>query len=545
MKHFSIFLIIFSLFFFIANTSSAEDISLDLKVLNIDTPTLLKGYTIDGFNSKFKVGIFPEILAVETTVALKDFYNPLEILPVPQDKTYVSHIFEFDIYNKDAFNNEKPVVIEMKYDSDYVGFRSIYYWDKGKNSWIKIPSFDITGRKTMRANLHLPYARLAVLEDNGPMETGVASWYKFKDCDCAASPDYPKGTRLKVTNLDNGKVVEVTVNDYGPERDKFPERIIDLDKTAFIKIASISSGVSNVRVELADKINPAIILSSEDNGTVLGETTIDLNDENLATSTPEFNINAESVIVVNPKNGQVLFEKNSNEKRPIASITKLMTSKVVLDLNPDWDKVVEYSTYDDDVTEYASKAEMSYLYVELGETMTVKDLFFSTLVGSANNASYALYRSTGLIRSFFVETMNRKAKELGMNNSYFTEPSGIDPKNVSSASDLAKLGIGLFNNFKVLEASTTKKYTFSTINTDESHTINNKNKLLSRDLHILGTKTGYLYESGRCLIVKARNENGDEVLVVTLGNFSKDRDNYFNETEQLINWGLDKIAKTK
>ncbi|MCD4705740.1 hypothetical protein K8R61_01525, partial [bacterium] len=443
---------------------------------------------------------------------------------------------EFDISNKTAFKNKKPLIIEMKYDSDYVGFKSIYYWDGGKKSWVKLPSYNMTGRKKMRANLHLPYARLAVMEDNCAMETGVASWYKWKNCDCAASPDYPKGTRLKVTNLDNQKSVVVTVNDYGPERDKFPERVIDLDAVAFSKIANTSAGVCNVRVVLAKEKESVVDLTSS-SGKVLGESTINQTSDKLL---PDFDLNAKSAIIVDAKTGKILYEKNSEQQMSIASITKLMSAKVVLDLDPDWEKVMKYSSVDDDVFDYAKKWEMAYLYVDQGDTMTVKDLFFSSLVGSANNAVFSLSRSTGLLRRDFVETMNRKAKEIGMENTHFKEPSGLSPSNISTAQDLAKLGRKVFNSFKMLEATTAKRYTFSTINTENPHTIKNRNKLLSSDLYILGTKTGYLDEAGHCLIVKATDKKGNEILVVTLGNFEPGGA-YFEETEKLVKWGFEKI----
>lgn len=529
-----------AMFFCVSSVAMAQDVSLDIEVLNISTPTLRAGYTIEGFDSKFRVGIFPEVLSEETDVILKDFYDPEKILPIPSDKKVISHIYEFDLSNKSAFKDEKPIIIEIKYNSDYIGFRSIYYWNQVNNSWVKIPSYDITGRKKMRANFHLPYARLAVLENKNAMETGTASWYKWKNCDCAASPDYPKGTRLKVTNLDNGKSVVVTVNDYGPERDKFPNRVIDLDKEAFSKIANPAMGLCNVRVVPASE-EENIVSLLEDSGKVLGQTIINTKEQEEHIAPPVFELNAKSAIVIDSKTGKILYKKNSEQRLPIASITKLMTAKVVLDLDPQWDKIMEYSRFDNDVTDYAGKWEMSYLYVDPGETMTVKDLFFSSLLGSANNATYALYRSTGLLRRDFIEVMNRKAKELGMSDTKFTEPSGLDPRNVSTARDLAKLGRKIFNNFKILEATTSKKYSFSTINTDEPHTIINKNKILDSELYILGSKTGYLHEAGRCIMLKATDKDRNEIIVVTLGNFSKDKNNYFNEAEKLAKWGLEQL----
>ncbi len=531
-------IIIFSIFLF-SNFALAAEPSLDIQVININTATLKAGYTINAFDGDFRVGIFPEVLAEETAVALKDFYSPEDVLPIPENKKAVSHIYEFDIYNKEAFNNEKPLVIELKYDSDYVGFRSIYYFDKGSNSWVLIPSYDITGQKKLRANLHLPYAKLIILEDKGAMETGTASWYKWKNCDCAASPDYPKGTQLKVTNLDNGKSVVVTVNDYGPERDKFPNRVIDLDKIAFEKIANPALGLCTVRVEPYEEKNDTVITLSSESEKVLADDQI-LEENKEATDLP-FETNAESIIVVNPKNSDILYEKNSDIKRSVASLTKLMTAKVILDLNPDWEKAISYSAYDDDVTDYAGKWEMPYLDLSPGEKVKVKDLLYASLTGSMSNAIYTLYRSTGLIRSSFIEVMNRKAKELGMQDSYFTEPSGLDHKNISTAKDMAKLGIKIFNSFDILQTTTVKKYTFSAINTGRGFTVNTRNKLLYSDLYIIGAKTGYLHEAGKCLMLKAKNDAGDQVIVVALGNFSKNKDDYFAETEKLAKWGLNKI----
>ncbi len=86
-----------------------------------------------------------------------------------------------------------------------------------------------------------------------PLEKGSASWYRHKGCLCAASPDFPKGTKLRVTNQKTGKSVIVTVNDYGPNRKKYPNRAIDLDAIAFQKIARLSQGLVSVTV---DKVIP-------------------------------------------------------------------------------------------------------------------------------------------------------------------------------------------------------------------------------------------------------------------------------------------------
>lgn len=232
-----------------AETDSENEIN--IYNLNLDKVTLSRGYTASVFENNFRVGIFPEVLSEETKIIFKELTAPEKFLPIPdpKEKKLVSHIFEFDIENKDAFCNEKPVIIEIKYLVDLNNLKKIYFWDKGKGEWQALPSKNIVERNVVRAPLHLPYARLAIFEDPNIMEIGVASWYKYRGCNCAASPDWPKGSRLKVTNLSNNNYVIVTVNDYGPDRSIHPDRVIDLDLVAFEKLASKRLGLVKVKVE--------------------------------------------------------------------------------------------------------------------------------------------------------------------------------------------------------------------------------------------------------------------------------------------------------
>jgi len=231
--------------------ANAQGLNLEIYKLNINTPTLRKGYTISAFNGHIRVGIFPEVLAVETDVVLKNFKDPEQVLPLPGDKNIISNIYEFDIFNKAAFKNKKPLIIEIKYNKETNNLKKIYYFDKGRQKWIELPSKTIPERKVVRAVIHLPYARLAVFEEPDIMEEGVASWYRYKNCNCAASPDYPKGTKLRVINLEDKSKpsVIVTVNDWGPDRSVHPDRVIDLDLVAFKKIARKCMGLVKVKVE--------------------------------------------------------------------------------------------------------------------------------------------------------------------------------------------------------------------------------------------------------------------------------------------------------
>lgn len=94
------------------------------------------------------------------------------------------------------------------------------------------------------------------------MKSGSASWYKYKNCRCAASPDFPKGTHVKVTSQLTGKSIVVRINDWGPERDKFPDRVIDLDKLAFKEFAPTGAGLIRVAVKPLDPADPEYALAN-------------------------------------------------------------------------------------------------------------------------------------------------------------------------------------------------------------------------------------------------------------------------------------------
>jgi rare lipoprotein A (peptidoglycan hydrolase) len=169
-----------------------------------------------------------------------------------------SNIYEYNLQTKTEVKFSEQFWFSIKYDdSDYFR-KNIYYYDELKAKWVGLPSLIINGSSKIVSHFTLPYAKLAILEDISIMTEGTASWYKYKGCDCAASPDYPKGTKLKVTNLDNNKEVIVKVNDWGPERSIHPDRVIDLDIVAFKKIAKKSQGLCRVKVELFNNVNVSV-----------------------------------------------------------------------------------------------------------------------------------------------------------------------------------------------------------------------------------------------------------------------------------------------
>ena len=222
-----------------------------------------------------------------------------------------------------------------------------------------------------------------------------------------------------------------------------------------------------------------------------------------------YGLDSGSAVVIDAKSGAVLYEKNKDQKRSIASLTKLMTAKIFLDSEKSMADIVTYSS--------SCNRECVCLYVDDGETMKVQDLFYTTLVGSANNAAVALARSTGYSDQDFVAKMNAKAQKWNLPNTQFVEQSGLDQNNMSTAHEYAKLAKKALKEMDILKASTTTYYQFWTQNTGEWHGIKNHNKLLYRDLYVLGAKTGFTYEAMFCLMIKARLGD-EEVIVVVLGN---------------------------
>ena len=365
------------------------------------------------------------------------------------------------------------------------------------------------------------------------MVQGQASWYRYKNGLFAASPDYPKGSVLEVTNLSNGKKVRVTVNDFGPERGVHPDRVIDLDYVAFSEIASPGAGLVFVSVE------PVTIFGSNFNNATTNENTETNTSDNTKVNSSKPEIKALAAIVVRESDGEVIYSKSETKVLPIASLSKLIFAKVFLDLGINFDEVVTYKKQDENYNyEYCEVWESARLSVVEGETLTVGDLFYSAIIGSANNTVETLVRNSGLSRADFVARMNKYAKDLGATNTFFVEPTGLSPENVSSAKDYAIIVKEIFADKRLQEISSQTTYSFSTINTKKLHNLKNTNQLLKDSTYkITGSKTGYLHESGYCLVTRV-NHLGENYIVINLN--SKTRDDSFKDNEKLIQFSLKK-----
>lgn len=245
------------------------------------------------------------------------------------------------------------------------------------------------------------------------------------------------------------------------------------------------------------------------------------------------NVDGLSAVLVDDKSGKILYEKNANQKLPLASLTKVMTSTIFLEHNPTMSGETTISIYD--------SAVGAYIGLSSGDIVSNKDLFYATLVGSKNNAAKALARSTGMSTNDFVNRMNNKAKELGMTNTIFAGVTGLNSGNQGSVIDYAKLSIYAYKKLEMLQASTAKSYGFSTLNSDKYLSCANTNKLLYSNLYITGGKTGYLpYDWGGVnynLMVKAKNNEGNEVVGIIMGNNSPS--DIRADMEGMIRWGFE------
>lgn len=243
----------------------------------------------------------------------------------------------------------------------------------------------------------------------------------------------------------------------------------------------------------------------------------------------EFSLLCNSGVVVDAKNGKVLFDKTIDKQWPIASITKLMTALVFLDNNPGWEEIYDVRASD--------KREGGKIYLFAGERVRVEDLFYLSLVGSANTATISLVHSTGLSEQEFVQKMNEKAKEIGLKKTSFVDPVGLGVNNISTAREVASFARIAFLQKEIRNATLTKEYRFKTLD-NKNKAVFNTDYLLDifpeNGIRILGGKTGYTRAAGYCFVGKFTDFKGSEIITVVLG--SDSRNSRFKQTHNLADW---------
>jgi D-alanyl-D-alanine endopeptidase (penicillin-binding protein 7) len=473
---------------------------------------------------QFQLSLISNSITTTTLVEVAEIDEPMI---APWQLNQISKIYQFDIKNKSAYTTSSPVYLHFNYNDDKKYLRRIYYYDKNNNLWRQLPTKDRPEGKYATAAINFSYARLALFSNPAILAEGKATWYKYKGGDFAASPDFPKGSKIKVYALDSfsGKQnsIEVIINDYGPDRKNSPFLVIDLDKTAFNKLAPLAKGVVNVRIE------PIFVNNKAGQSFILGDFK--------AVSRPE--IYSQAAVLFKENKSDVLFNKKASSTLPLASLTKLVAVKVFLDTRPTLNKAVAYSV-NDELYNYKyvdHKWQSASLKVKDGDILTVENLIYAALIGSANNAVESLVRLSGLKRDEFINRMNTSVKEWGAKTTHFIEPTGLSFKNVSSPLDYAIITKEVYTHPILQKISTTPEYSFATINTKKKHKIRNTNYFLNNgnSLNISGSKTGYLNEAGYCLMLRAK-AGPDNLTAVIMG--ANTREKSFLEAEELLRYGL-------
>ena len=219
-------------------------------------------------------------------------------------------------------------------------------------------------------------------------------------------------------------------------------------------------------------------------------------------------LTSQSALIVNNRTGEVLFQKNPNRVMPIASISKLMSAIVVLDAGQSMNERITITDAEID------RLKGTGSRLSIGTTLTRSELLHLSLMSSENRATHALGRNYPGGMSAFVEAMNRKAQSLGMSNSRFYEPTGLDFRNVSTASDLNKL-VQAASRYPLISRNSTSNYGSVYTSNGRQQSYKNSNALVREGgWNIELQKTGYIREAGRSMVVKASVRNQPVTIVL-------------------------------
>lgn len=236
-------------------------------------------------------------------------------------------------------------------------------------------------------------------------------------------------------------------------------------------------------------------------------------------------LSCRSCVLMDSDSGRVLYEKDKDNPRLIASITKIMTAILAIES----DRLEEEVTVGEEVlTMYGSN-----IYIELGEKMKLLDMVYGLMLRSGNDAAIVIAYFIGGSEENFVKMMNDKAKEIGMTNTVFNNPHGLDEvtQNKSTAYDMALLSSYASHNDTYMKIVGTKKYSVQT--DKKSYLWYNRNKLLGSYSYATGGKTGYTPSAGRTLVTNASHNNLN-LTAVTLN----DGNEYISH-ETMYNYGFE------
>ena len=228
-----------------------------------------------------------------------------------------------------------------------------------------------------------------------------------------------------------------------------------------------------------------------------------------------------SVAVIDAETGESIYEKAADIARPMASITKIMTAMVVLDAGLDMREEITLDPEDFVGPKRASSNLKS------GDRLNRAEMLLMALMKSENPAAKSLARNYPGGYSAFMRAMNRKAQDLGMTTAFFGDPTGLDKRNVASSNDLVKMVRAAGNYYVIRRFSTTKSYDFFVSNYSSgsrTYKANNTSSLVRNGSYPIGiSKTGFINEAGRCVVMETRVNNRPAIIVILGANSSATR----------------------
>ncbi len=481
-----------------------------------------------------KVGIFPGAITTDTTITWTVSEETIPVLPAHRE--ILGKVYRLTVAGPTEFTAGmvRPAAVVLPYGSSFWN-RQIWQYDRVAKSWSPLRTKINTAQNFASAGLKKTDVLVAVVE-NRKLQEGIASWYCRNYCSQrypilhATSNDFPVGSMVRVTSTETGRTVDVKlISKWGQPAG----RVVDLSWAAYSALRTTNKGVTRVTV----KPVPAKVL-----GISVSTKTLAPKIETIPALTVEKNnsrpfpaITARGFYVMDQGTGTGLAEYNPDGKQPIASLTKLMTAVVFLDTQPNLKDDFVYAVGD------GTGMGHNTLLVRPGDRLLIRDLFYSSLVGSANNAATALIRASGLSREEFVVRMNAKATAWGMTNTTFTEASGLSEHNVSTPRDLAILASKSFHEYEPIRFVTVKSGYSFTASMSGLHSFKTTDKLigsplLSSALTITGGKTGYIDESKYTYIIRTKNSQGAQVITVLLG--TADKIQRFRDAAAIANWAF-------
>lgn len=244
------------------------------------------------------------------------------------------------------------------------------------------------------------------------------------------------------------------------------------------------------------------------------------------------NLYAKSAVLMDAQSRRVLYQKNGEEPRAMASTTKIMTCLLALECG-DPESVVTFSTY-------AASMPKVKLGASSGSCFYLKDLLYSMMLESHNDTAVAIAEHLGGSVENFAQMMNRRADEIGAKHTHFVTPNGLDaPGHSTTACDLALITAEAIQNEELMKIINTREYHFCECSGKREYHVTNKNAFLEMMDGAIGVKTGFTGEAGYCFVGALKKQNKTLISVVLGSGWPPNKNEKWKDTIKLMKYGVD------